>query len=206
VYSCRILNSAAVNLKLKLVCNNFYQFGTYATFGNSCNINACDVKYNGDCISGLAFVRGTLFDPAFVRARVLEGHESSKLPGSAHLPVPPIWSGEPGYWKGMSPPSYPAQPAFLRLQLGRAGPSIGRAQVLQATQFSPPFCVFNLVGQARVSEGHGVLQATQLSPPFCAINPDNLSSVASFQKGRTLDSLTATLPSRVHSATHRRLL
>jgi hypothetical protein len=65
VYSDRILNSAAVNLKLKLVCNNFYQFGTYATFVNSCNINACDIKYDGDCISGLAFVRGTVFDPAF---------------------------------------------------------------------------------------------------------------------------------------------
>jgi hypothetical protein len=65
VYSCRILNSVAVNLKLKLVCNNFYQFGTYATFGKSCNINTCDVKYDGNCISGLAFVRGTLFDPAF---------------------------------------------------------------------------------------------------------------------------------------------
>jgi hypothetical protein len=31
-----------------------------------CNINACDVKYDGNCISGLAFVRGTLFDPASV--------------------------------------------------------------------------------------------------------------------------------------------
>jgi hypothetical protein len=65
VYSCRILNSAAINLKLKLVCNNLYQFGTYATFGTSCNINACDVKYDGNCISGLVLVRGTLFDPAF---------------------------------------------------------------------------------------------------------------------------------------------
>jgi hypothetical protein len=65
VYSYRILNSAAVNLNLKLVCNNSYQFGTYVTFGNSCNINTCDVKYDGDCISGLAFVRGTLFDPDF---------------------------------------------------------------------------------------------------------------------------------------------
>jgi hypothetical protein len=58
-FRCRELET------LKLVCNNFYQFGTYATFGNSCNINACDIKYDGDCISGLAFVRGTLFDPAF---------------------------------------------------------------------------------------------------------------------------------------------
>jgi hypothetical protein len=65
VYSCRILTSAAVNLKLKLVFNNFYQFGTYATFRNSCNINAYDGKYDGDCIFGLAFVRDTLFDPTF---------------------------------------------------------------------------------------------------------------------------------------------
>jgi hypothetical protein len=48
----------------KLVCNTFHQFGTYATSGHSCNISACDVKYVGDCIFGLAFVRGTLFDPA----------------------------------------------------------------------------------------------------------------------------------------------
>jgi hypothetical protein len=37
---------------------------TDVTFGNSCNINICDVKFDGDCISGLVFVRGTLFDPA----------------------------------------------------------------------------------------------------------------------------------------------
>jgi hypothetical protein len=29
-------------------------------------MNARDVKYDDDCISGLAFVRGTLFDPASV--------------------------------------------------------------------------------------------------------------------------------------------
>jgi hypothetical protein len=34
-------------------------------FIHLCNITACDVKCNGICISGLAFVRGTLFDPAF---------------------------------------------------------------------------------------------------------------------------------------------
>jgi hypothetical protein len=39
--------------------------GTYVTFKHLCDINAYDVKYVGDCISGLAFVRGTLFDPAF---------------------------------------------------------------------------------------------------------------------------------------------
>jgi hypothetical protein len=60
----------------------------------------------------------------------------------------------------MSPPSYLAQLTFLVLQLGLAGLSIGRARVLQATRLSPPFFVFNLVGQAQVSEGHEVLQAT----------------------------------------------
>jgi hypothetical protein len=38
---------------------------TDITFDNACNINACGVKYDGDCVSGLAFVRGTLFDLAF---------------------------------------------------------------------------------------------------------------------------------------------
>jgi hypothetical protein len=61
------------------------------------------------------------------RARALEGHESSKLPGSAHLFVPPSWSGRLGHWKGTSFPSYLAQPTFLCLHLGRAGPGIGRA-------------------------------------------------------------------------------
>jgi hypothetical protein len=32
---------------------------------NSSFISACDVKYDGDCISGLAFVGGILLDPAF---------------------------------------------------------------------------------------------------------------------------------------------
>jgi hypothetical protein len=36
------------------------------TFISSCNISACDVKCNGIYISGLAFVRGTLLDPASV--------------------------------------------------------------------------------------------------------------------------------------------
>jgi hypothetical protein len=34
-------------------------------FEHSYNISACGVKCDGICISGLAFVRGTLFDPAF---------------------------------------------------------------------------------------------------------------------------------------------
>jgi hypothetical protein len=66
MYSGCVLNSAAVNLKFESVCNKSYQFGTDITFDNLCNINACDVKDDGDCISGLAFVRGTLFDPASV--------------------------------------------------------------------------------------------------------------------------------------------
>jgi hypothetical protein len=49
----------------KLVCNNFSQVGTLATSANSCIIRACDVKYDGNCTSGLAFVWGTLLDPAF---------------------------------------------------------------------------------------------------------------------------------------------
>jgi hypothetical protein len=135
----------------------------------------------------------------------LEGYESSKLTGLAHLSTPPSWLGGPRHWKGTSPPSYPDQPTFLRLQLSRASLGIGRARVLQATGLSPPFYVFNFVGQARVLEGHGVLHATRLSP-FRAINPDNLLGLAPFQKGRTLDSSTTTLPSRGHSATRRRLL
>jgi hypothetical protein len=57
------LNSATV--KLKLFCNNSSELGTDVTFEYLCNIPACGVKYNGICISELAFTRGTLFDPAF---------------------------------------------------------------------------------------------------------------------------------------------
>jgi hypothetical protein len=65
MYSGCGLHSAAVNLKLEPVCNKSYQFGADITFDNVCNINVCDVKYEGDCISRLAFMRGTLFDPTF---------------------------------------------------------------------------------------------------------------------------------------------
>jgi hypothetical protein len=41
--------------------------------------------------------------------------------GHRSLMAPPSWLGGPRHWKGMSPPSYPAQPTFLRLHLGRAG-------------------------------------------------------------------------------------
>jgi hypothetical protein len=77
-----------------------------------------------------------------------------KLLGSTHLSSPTIWLGGPGHRKGTSPPSYPAQPTFLRLRLGWASLGIGRAQVLQATRLSPPFFAYNLVGRAWVSEGH----------------------------------------------------
>jgi hypothetical protein len=39
--------------------------GTNDALYTFCNIPACDVKCNGIYISGLAFVRGTLLDPAF---------------------------------------------------------------------------------------------------------------------------------------------
>jgi hypothetical protein len=50
---------------LWLFCNNFPSWEIYVTFKHSCNISACDVKCDGICISGLAFMQGTLFDPAF---------------------------------------------------------------------------------------------------------------------------------------------
>jgi hypothetical protein len=74
--------------------------------------------------------------------------------GHRGLMASPSWSGGPGHWKRTSPPSYPAQPTFLRLQLDRMGPGIGRARILQANQLSPPFCTSNLVGRAQALEGH----------------------------------------------------
>jgi hypothetical protein len=88
------------------------------------------------------------------RARALEGHESSKLPGTPLLSAHPIFLGRLEHWKGTSPPSYPAQPTFLRFQLGQTGLGIGRARVLQATRLSPPFCASNFVKRARALEGH----------------------------------------------------
>jgi hypothetical protein len=37
----------------------------HTSFGNSCNVIPFDVKYDGDCISGLTFVEVTLFDPVY---------------------------------------------------------------------------------------------------------------------------------------------
>jgi hypothetical protein len=42
------------------VCNNFSNLELRTTFGNSCNVILYDVKYDGDCISGLTFVWGNL--------------------------------------------------------------------------------------------------------------------------------------------------
>jgi hypothetical protein len=42
------------------VCNNFSNLELHTTFGNSCNVILYDVKYDGDCISGLTFVWGNL--------------------------------------------------------------------------------------------------------------------------------------------------
>jgi hypothetical protein len=65
VYSVRVFKLRCRDLTLKLFCNNVPSLGTNVAFIYLCNIPACDVKCNGICISGLAFVRGTLFDPAF---------------------------------------------------------------------------------------------------------------------------------------------
>jgi hypothetical protein len=65
VYNGRVFNSAIIILKtLNWFIINSISLRTDTTFENFCNINACDVKYDGNCISRLAFVRGTLFDPA----------------------------------------------------------------------------------------------------------------------------------------------
>jgi hypothetical protein len=106
------------------------------------------------------------------RAQALEVHESSKLPGSAHLSAAPTWLGGPGHWKGMSPPNYPAQPTFLCLQLGRAGPGIGRAQVLQATRLSHLSAFLTRLG----GPGHW----KGMSPPRYLAQPTSLH----FQLGR----------------------
>jgi hypothetical protein len=74
--------------------------------------------------------------------------------GYRGLMPPPPWSGGSRHWKGTSPPSYPAQPTFLCLHLGRADPGIGRARALQATRLSPPFCISIFVGQAWALKGH----------------------------------------------------
>jgi hypothetical protein len=65
VYSVHVFKLRCFDLKLKLFCNNLPSLGTNDAFIYYCNIPACDVKCKGICISGLAFVRGTLFDPAF---------------------------------------------------------------------------------------------------------------------------------------------
>jgi hypothetical protein len=61
---------------LKLFCNNFHQLGIDVTFEHSCNIPARDVTCDGKCISRLAFVRATLFYPAFggLSGRYPTGH------------------------------------------------------------------------------------------------------------------------------------
>jgi hypothetical protein len=65
MYSAHVFKLRCFDLKLKPFCNNVPSLRTTVAFMHLCNIPACDVKCNGICISGLAFVRGTLFDPAF---------------------------------------------------------------------------------------------------------------------------------------------
>jgi hypothetical protein len=64
VYSARFINSAGFDMKLKSACNRCHKLETDVTLKISCNNFACDVKCDGSHISGLVFVRGTLFDPA----------------------------------------------------------------------------------------------------------------------------------------------
>jgi hypothetical protein len=54
--------------------------------GNSCNVIPCDVKYDGDCISGLTFVGGNLIDPIFSG---LSGHYPT---GQGIIPFEARWS------------------------------------------------------------------------------------------------------------------
>jgi hypothetical protein len=99
----------------------------------------------GQGIGRARVLQASWFSPSFCasilvgRARALEGHESSKPPDSAHLSAPTTWFGGPGYRKGMSPPSYPAQPTFLCFQPGRTGSDIGRAQSPPSYLASPTF-------------------------------------------------------------------
>jgi hypothetical protein len=65
VYSVHVFKLRCFDLKLKPFCNNVPSLGTIVAFIHLCNIPACVVKCNGICTSGLAFVRGTLLDPAF---------------------------------------------------------------------------------------------------------------------------------------------
>jgi hypothetical protein len=54
--------------------------------GNSCNVIPCDVKYEGDCISGLTSCEVTLFDPIF-------GGLSGRYPtGQGIIPFEARWS------------------------------------------------------------------------------------------------------------------
>jgi hypothetical protein len=86
MYSACVINSAAFTRNLRLFCNNCHQLETDVTLKLSWNIFACDVKCDGSRISGLAFVRGTLFDPAF-------GGLSGRYPtGQRIIPFETRWS------------------------------------------------------------------------------------------------------------------
>jgi hypothetical protein len=53
--NCRVCFPLPKTMTLT-VCNNFSNLELRTTFGNSCNVILYDVKYDGDCISGLTFV------------------------------------------------------------------------------------------------------------------------------------------------------
>jgi hypothetical protein len=87
VYSCRISNSAIVNLKTwNWFVITFISLETYATLRHSCIMSVSNVKYDGNCISGLAFMRGILFDSAF------GGLSGRYLTGQGVTPFEVRWS------------------------------------------------------------------------------------------------------------------
>jgi hypothetical protein len=90
---------------------------------------------------------------------------SSGLQG---LMAPPTWSGRLGHRKGTE-----------------SSKLLGSAH---------PFAPSTWLGEPGYQKGKKVLQATRFSPLLCAINPDNLSGLERFQKGRTLGSSMTIYP------------
>jgi hypothetical protein len=137
-------------------------------------------------LEGQGVLQATRLSPPFCvfnlvgRARALEGHESSKLPGSAYLSVFSTRSGGPGHWKGKESSKLPGSAHLSVFSTWSGG--LGHRMGTESSKLPDP------------------------SPLFCATNPNNLSGLEPFQEGRTLNSSTTTSPSRGHSVTRQRLL
>jgi hypothetical protein len=150
IYSDRALNSAAMTWNLELFCNNFHQLGTDVTFKHSCNIPACDVKCDGNCISGLSFMRGTLFDPTFggLSGRYPTGQEI--IPFEVHWSP---WEGGLAYLSRCNSGWFYHKRADLLSGLGRRtrnvrvkGPEIGWKPIVSRLL---PFATLNLLRISR---------------------------------------------------------